>query len=69
MNDTITITDLEVRARVGGPDEERATPQRLLLTVELEQPFAEATAGDAIEATIERKFPLMFGQGFSCRIT
>jgi FolB domain-containing protein len=53
MNDTITIADLEVHARVGVPDEERATPQRLLLTVELEQPFAEAAAGDAIEATID----------------
>ena len=53
MNDTITIADLEVRACVGVPDEERVTPQQLLITVELEQPFAEAAAGDAIEATID----------------
>ncbi len=53
MNDTITIADLEVRARVGVPDEERATPQRLLLTLEMEQPFAAAAANDAIEATID----------------
>jgi dihydroneopterin aldolase len=32
MNDAITITDLEVLARVGVPDGERAEPQRLLLT-------------------------------------
>jgi dihydroneopterin aldolase len=53
MNDAITITDLEVLARVGVPDGERAEPQRLLLTVEMEQCFAKAAAGDDIEATID----------------
>ncbi len=53
MNDTITIADLEVNAHVGVPDEERAVPQRLQVTVEMEHPFAKAAAGDAIEATID----------------
>ena len=53
MNDTITIAALEVRARVGVPDEERATPQRLLLTVEMESDFSAVGAADAIEDTID----------------
>ncbi|MBC8324875.1 MAG: dihydroneopterin aldolase [Verrucomicrobia subdivision 3 bacterium] len=53
MSDVITIADLEVRARVGVPDEERAVPQRLLLTVEMDRCFAKAAVGDDIEATID----------------
>ena len=53
MNDTITIADLEVHARVGVPDEERASPQRLLFTVEMEHDFAEAATADAIGDTID----------------
>ena len=53
MNDTITIADLEVHARVGVPHKERASPQRLLLTVEMEHDFGAAAAADAIGATID----------------
>ena len=53
MNDTITIADLEVSTRVGVPDEERATPQRLLISLEMEQNFSEAAATDSIGDTID----------------
>ena len=53
MNDTITIADLEVYACVGVPDEERESPQRLLLTVEMEHDFGAAAMADAIDATID----------------
>jgi FolB domain-containing protein len=48
----ISIVDLEVFYRVGVPDEERAKPQRLLLTIDLELDFAAAAASDRIEDTI-----------------
>jgi FolB domain-containing protein len=51
--DTILIADLEVSFRVGVPDEERARPQRLLITVEMETDFAEAAAGDDLRHTID----------------
>ncbi len=38
----ISIVDLEVFYRVGVPDAERAQPQRLLLTVEMESDFSAA---------------------------
>ena len=49
----ISIVDLEVSYRVGVPDEERAKPQRLLLTVEMESSFAGAAKSDAIGDTID----------------
>ena len=49
----ITITDLEVHFCVGVPDEERAKPQRLLLTIEMEHDFCAAAATDDIAATID----------------
>lgn len=52
MSDIIQITDLEVFYRVGVPDEERAQPQRLLLTVSLETDFTRAAATDDLAATI-----------------
>jgi len=48
----ISIVDLEVFYRVGVPDEERAKPQRLLLTIDLEFDFSGAAASDRIEDTI-----------------
>lgn len=51
--DKITICDLEIFCRVGVPDEERAKPQRLLVSVELELDFAKAAAGDDLAATID----------------
>jgi FolB domain-containing protein len=49
----ITITDLEVFYRVGVPDEERARPQRLLLTVEMECDFSDAARSDSIADTVD----------------
>src|SRR5262245_33017966 len=51
----VSIVDLEVFYRVGVPDQERAQPQRLLLTVDLEFDFIAAAASDRIEDTINYK--------------
>jgi len=50
--DRISIVDLEVHYRVGVPAEERACPQRLLLTVDMEADFTRAAATDALAETI-----------------
>lgn len=49
----ITITDLEVWFHVGVPDEERAKPQRLLLTVDMTHDFSSAAVTDRITKTID----------------
>jgi FolB domain-containing protein len=49
----ITIADLEVYYCVGVADEERAQPQRLLLTVELHFDYSGAAAGDRLSRTID----------------
>lgn len=49
----ICIVDLEVFYRVGVPDVERAQPQRLLLTVEMESDFSAAAKSDGIADTID----------------
>jgi 7,8-dihydroneopterin aldolase/epimerase/oxygenase len=49
----ISISDLEVFYRVGVPEAERAQPQRLLLTVEMDSDFSAAAASDAIADTID----------------
>ena len=49
----ISIVDLEVFYRIGVPDAERAQPQRLLLTVEMDFDFAAAAKSDAIADTID----------------
>jgi FolB domain-containing protein len=51
--DQITIKDLTVFYRVGVPDEERAKPQRLLLTIELEHDFTAAARNDDLTQTID----------------
>ena len=65
--DQIVIQDLEVFYRVGVPDQERAKPQRLLLTVELEHDFTLAAAADDLEKTIDyyhlSRRLLAFGEG------
>jgi 7,8-dihydroneopterin aldolase/epimerase/oxygenase len=48
----ITIVDLEVHWCVGVTEEERAQPQRLLLTVDLSLDFSSAAVTDRIEKTI-----------------
>lgn len=49
----ITITDLEVFFHVGVPDEERAQPQRLLLTIDMTHDFSSAATTDRITKTID----------------
>jgi FolB domain-containing protein len=69
MNDTIIISDLAVLYHVGVPDEERAKPQRLLLTIEMEKPFGAAVAHDDLNATNDyfavTQRVLGFGEGKS----
>jgi FolB domain-containing protein len=51
--DKITLCDLEVSCRVGVPEDERARPQRLLLTVEMECDSRAAAATDDISRTVD----------------
>lgn len=51
--DKIIISDLEVAYRVGTTEEERAQPQRLLLTVEMSHDFKRAAATDELGETID----------------
>ncbi len=51
--DTIQIEDLEVHFRVGVPEDERATPQKLLLCLTLEHPLEMAARSRRLEDTID----------------
>ncbi|MGA3163900.1 MAG: dihydroneopterin aldolase [Verrucomicrobiota bacterium] len=68
----ISIVDLEVFYRVGVPDEERAKPQRLLLTVEMDCDFSKAAKSDGIAGTIDyfavSQRLLKFGDGHSWKL-
>ena len=68
----ISIVDLEVFYRVGVPDAERAQPQRLLLTVEMESDFSAAAKSDGIADTIDyfavTQRLLKFGDGRSWKL-
>ena len=70
--DKITICDLEVFYNVGVPDEERATAQRLLLTVEMSHDFSVAAASENLAATIDYfavvQRLLRFGEGRSWKL-
>jgi FolB domain-containing protein len=63
----ITVVDLEVFYHVGVPDEERAKPQRLLLTVDMEFDFSSAAMNDRVTKTIDyfvvAQQLLKFGEG------
>ncbi len=48
----INIVDLEVFYQIGVTDEERAKPQRLLITVEMDFDFSTAALSDRLEKTI-----------------
>jgi FolB domain-containing protein len=48
----ISIVDLEVFYCIGVTEEERARPQRLLVSIDLELDFSAATVSDRIEKTI-----------------
>jgi dihydroneopterin aldolase len=68
----ISIVDLEVHYRVGVPDAERAKPQRLLLSVEMEFDFSKAAETDSIKFTIDyfavSQSLLHFGEGKSWKL-
>ena len=68
----ITIVDLEVFYCVGVTDEERAKPQRLLLTVDINFDFTSAAVSDRIERTINYQTVadelLKFGEGRSWKL-
>lgn len=51
--DKIKIVDLEVAYPVGVTEEERARPQRLLITVEMEHDFKNAVSADNLADTID----------------
>lgn len=51
--DCITIEELEVFARVGVPDAERARPQRLLLTLFLGLDVSAAARADDLSRTVD----------------
>lgn len=51
--DTIVIKNLEVRFRVGVPDEERVQPQPLTITVELDLDFYQAALTDELAHTVD----------------
>jgi len=48
----ISIVDMEVFYHIGVTDEERAKPQRLLITVEMDFDFSTAALSDRLEKTI-----------------
>lgn len=68
----ISIVDLEVFYCVGVTDEERATPQRLLLTVDMAFDFSSAALSDRIERTIDyyavAQMLLKHGEGRSWKL-
>ena len=70
--DKIKISDLEVFYCVGVPDEERAKPQRLLLTIEIVHDFATAALTDRVVKTIDyyavTQFLLKFGEKRSWKL-
>jgi 7,8-dihydroneopterin aldolase/epimerase/oxygenase len=68
----ISIVELEVFYRVGVPEQERAQPQRLLLTIEMEFDFSAAAKTDSIADTIDyfavSQRLLQFGEGKSWKL-
>lgn len=70
--DWIEIEDLEVCFRVGVPDEERATPQDLLICVRMGHDFGLAARTDDLHATIDyfavSRRVIAFGDGRSWKL-
>ena len=68
----ISIVDLEVFYCVGTSDEERAKPQRLLITVDMNHDFNSAALSDRLEKTINyydvAQELLKYGEGRSWRL-
>lgn len=53
MPDLIHVEQLELLARLGVPDDERATPQRLALNLTIEPENDFRALGDCIENTVD----------------
>jgi len=53
MKDEIRIDELELMALVGVPDEERARPQRLTVSLVLQTPGTFADLGDDLARTVD----------------
>jgi dihydroneopterin aldolase len=51
--DQIIINELEVFARVGVPEAERASPQKLLITLIMDHDFSKAALKDDLGATVD----------------
>ena|ERR1041385_4013964 len=68
----ITIVDLEVNWHVGVPDDERAKPQRLLLTLDMDYDFSSAAISDRVTKTIDyfavAQHVMKFGEGRSWKL-
>lgn len=68
----ISIVDLEVFYTVGVTDEERAQPQRLLVTVDIHYDFSSAALSDRVEKTINYfevvQDLLKYGEGRSWKL-
>jgi len=68
----ISIIDLEVQYHIGVSEQERAQPQRLLLTIEMSVDFTAAAQSDRVEQTINYQAVadelLQFGQGRSWQL-
>ena len=68
----ISIVDLEVYYHVGVTEQERAKPQRLLVSVELSLDFSAAALSDRLERSINYQAVadelLRFGEGRSWKL-
>lgn len=68
----ISIVDLELHVHIGVPDEERAKPQRILMTVDMEHDFSSAIATDRVTKTIDyfqvSQRLMEFGKGRSWKL-
>ena len=68
----IAIVDLEVHYCIGVGEQERAKPQRLLLTIDMNVDFTGAALTDRVEKTINYQRVvddlLLFGEGRNWRL-
>jgi len=68
----ISIVDLEVSYCVGVTEAERARPQRLLISIEMQYDFSSAAVSDRVEKTINyadvAQELLKFGEGRSWKL-